>query len=98
MFALSTVGMLLVGGGRSAGQRQAALDEERRDYLRYLAAMRRRVRAITVEQRAALEHVHPDPAAWPAVVASGRLWDAGAGTPTSDCCVRAPVRSGRRPP
>ncbi len=40
MFALSTVGMLLVWGGtgRGAGQRQAALDEERRDYLRYLAA------------------------------------------------------------
>ena len=76
MFALSTVGMLLVGGGgRSAGQRQAAVDEERRDYLRYLATTRRRVRAIATEQRAALEHVHPDPAAWPVVVASGRLWE-----------------------
>ena len=76
MFALSTVGMLLVGGGgRSAGQRQAAVDEERRDYLRYLAATRRRVRTVATEQRAALEHVHPDPAAWPAVLASGRLWE-----------------------
>ena len=76
MFALSTVGMLLVGGGgRSAGQRQAAVDEERRDYLRYLAATRRRVRTVAAEQRAALEHVHPDPAAWPAVLAAGRLWE-----------------------
>ena len=76
MFALSTVGMLLVGGGgRGAGQRQAAVDEERRDYLRYLAATRRRVRAVAAEQRAALEHVHPDPAAWPAVLAAGRLWE-----------------------
>ena len=76
MFALSTVGMLLVGGGgRSAGQRQAAMDEERRDYLRYLAATRRRVRVVVAEQRAALEHVHPDPAAWPAVLAAGRLWE-----------------------
>ena len=62
MFALSTVGMLFVGGGgRSAGQRQAALDEQRRDYLRYLAVARRRVRAVAAEQRAALEHVHPIP-------------------------------------
>ena len=76
MFALSTVGMLLVGGGgRSAGQRQAAVDEERRDYLRYLAATRRRVRTVAIDQRAALEHVHPDPAAWPAVLAAGRLWE-----------------------
>ena len=76
MFALSTVGMLLVGGGgRSAGQRQAVVDEERRDYLRYLATTRRRVRVVVTEQRAALEHVHPDPAAWPTVLAAGRLWE-----------------------
>ena len=53
MFALSTVGMLLVGGGggRSAGQRQAAVDEERRDYLRYLTTLRRRVGIVEAEQR-----------------------------------------------
>ena len=82
MFALSTVGMLLVGGGgRSAGQRQAAVDEERRDYLRYLAVTRRRVRTVAAEQRAALESVHPDPAAWPAVLAAGRLWERRAADP-----------------
>jgi DNA segregation ATPase FtsK/SpoIIIE, S-DNA-T family len=76
MFALSTVGMLFVGGaGRSPGQRQAALDEQRRDYLRYLALVRRKVRTVAAEQRAALEHVHPDAAAWPAVLAAGRLWE-----------------------
>jgi DNA segregation ATPase FtsK/SpoIIIE, S-DNA-T family len=76
MFALSTVGLLLSGGGgRGAGQRQAALDEQRRDYLRYLATARRRARAVAAEQRAALEHVHPDPGAWPAVLAAGRLWE-----------------------
>jgi S-DNA-T family DNA segregation ATPase FtsK/SpoIIIE len=76
MFALSALGTMLVGaGGRSAGQRQAAVDEQRRDYLRYLAATRHRVRAVAAEQRAAAEHVHPDPAAWPAVLAAGRLWE-----------------------
>ncbi len=76
MVALSTVGMLFAGGGgRGAGQRQATLDEQRRDYLRYLAAVRRRVHAAAAEQRAALEHVHPEPDAWPAVLAAGRLWE-----------------------
>ena len=76
MFALSTVGMLFVGGsGRGPGQRQAALDEQRRDYLRYLALMRQRAREVAADQRTALEHAHPEPAAWPAVVAAGRLWE-----------------------
>jgi len=76
MFALSTLGMLATGGaGRSAGGRRAGLDEDRRDYLRYLAVQRRRVRAIAAAQRAALEHVHPDPRGWPGVLAAGRLWE-----------------------
>ena len=37
--------------------------------------LRRRVRVVVAEQRAALEHVHPDPAAWPAVLAAGRMWE-----------------------
>ena len=82
MFALSTIGLVLAGGsGRSPGQRQATVDEQRRDYLRYLATARRRVRAVAAEQRTALDHVHPDPAAWPAVVAAGRLWERQAAHP-----------------
>lgn len=76
MVAISTIGMVLSGaGGRGGGNRQASLDEDRRDYLRYLAAQRRRARAIAADQRAALEAVHPEPAAWPAVIADGRLWE-----------------------
>ena len=73
MFALSTVGMLLVGGGgRSAGQRQAA---STRNGATTCATWRPRgagCEPSPLEQRAALEHVHPDPAAWPAVLAAGR--------------------------
>nr|WP_211177741.1 type VII secretion protein EccCa [Pseudonocardia acidicola] len=76
MFALSTLGMVLTGSaGRGGGSRQACLDEDRRDYLRYLGQLRRQVRGIAAEQRAALETVHPEPAAWPAVLAAGRLWE-----------------------
>ncbi|RZT88346.1 S-DNA-T family DNA segregation ATPase FtsK/SpoIIIE [Pseudonocardia sediminis] len=76
MFAISALGMLASGGGgRGAGARTATMDEDRRDYLRYLDVLAQRVGEISREQREALETVHPDPAAWPAVLAAGRLWE-----------------------
>jgi S-DNA-T family DNA segregation ATPase FtsK/SpoIIIE len=76
MFMISTLGMVLTGsGGRGGGNRSATVDEDRRDYLRYLAQLRRRVRGIAGEQRAVLESVHPEVAAWPAMLAAGRLWE-----------------------
>jgi ESX secretion system protein EccC len=75
MFAVSTLGMVISGGGRGGGNRSAAIDEDRRDYLRYLSVLRARVCGIAAEQRAALEWVHPDPTAWPAALAEGRLWE-----------------------
>jgi S-DNA-T family DNA segregation ATPase FtsK/SpoIIIE len=80
IFLVSTLGMVLAGGGgRSGGARAATVDEDRRDYLRYLSSVRRTVRRIAGDQRAALELVHPEPASWPAVLAGGRLWERGAG-------------------
>jgi DNA segregation ATPase FtsK/SpoIIIE, S-DNA-T family len=75
MFAISALGMLLTGGGRGGGNRAAGIDEDRRDYLRYLSVLRGRVRGIAAEQREALEWAHPDPAAWPEVLGAGRLWE-----------------------
>jgi DNA segregation ATPase FtsK/SpoIIIE, S-DNA-T family len=75
MFALSTVGMMATGGGRGGGQRSSAIDEDRRDYLRYLGQARRRVRAVADHQRTIARAGHPDPEAWPAVLASGRIWE-----------------------
>jgi DNA segregation ATPase FtsK/SpoIIIE, S-DNA-T family len=75
MFAISSIGMLLTGNGRGGGSRAAGIDEDRRDYLRYLSVLRGRVRGIAAEQRAALEWAHPDAAAWPEVVGSGRMWE-----------------------
>ncbi len=82
MVMISTLGMMLSGGGgRGGGNRAAAVDEDRRDYLRYLAQLRRRVRGIAGEQRAVLEAVHPEVGAWPAVLAAGRLWERRPGDP-----------------
>ncbi|WP_232663789.1 type VII secretion protein EccCa [Pseudonocardia sp. TRM90224] len=75
MIALSTVGMLMGGSSRGGGNRSAGIDEDRRDYLRYLGVLRERVAEIAAAQRAAGQAVHPDPAAWPAVLAAGRLWE-----------------------
>lgn len=75
MFAVSTLGMMMTGTHRGGGQRSATLDEDRRDYLRYLTLLRRKVRGIADDQRAALEAVHPEPAAWPSVLAAGRVWE-----------------------
>jgi len=75
MFALSSVGMLLSGGTSRGSERTASLDEDRRDYLRYLAGLRRRARWVAEAQRRVRDHVHPHPAAWPAVLAAGRLWE-----------------------
>jgi len=75
MFAISTLGMMAGGTGRGAGARRAEADEDRRDYLRYLEQQRRRVRAVAAQQRAALEWLHPEPAAWPSVLDAGRLWE-----------------------
>ena len=75
MFALSTLGMVAGGATRGGGQRRAEADEERKDYLRYLAQMRRRARETAADQRRALEWSHPDPAALVALPRGPRMWE-----------------------
>jgi len=73
MMVLSTVGMF--AGGRGTGQAKAEMNEDRKDYLRYLGQMRDRARESAAEQRAALEWSHPDPAALWSIAASRRIWE-----------------------
>ncbi|HJT02751.1 MAG TPA: type VII secretion protein EccCa [Pseudonocardiaceae bacterium] len=73
MMVISTVGMF--AGGRGAGQAKAEMNEDRKDYLRYLGQMRDRARESAAEQRAALEWSHPDPAALWSIAASRRIWE-----------------------
>ena len=51
MIALSTLGMVAGGSTRGGAQRRAESDEERADYLRYLAQMRRRARTAAEQRR-----------------------------------------------
>jgi S-DNA-T family DNA segregation ATPase FtsK/SpoIIIE len=80
MIALSTLGMLAGGLGRGGADR-AETDENRRDYLRYLAQVRARIRVVEADQRSALSWSHPEPAALAAVLGTDRMWERRTGDP-----------------
>jgi S-DNA-T family DNA segregation ATPase FtsK/SpoIIIE len=63
IFGLSTLGMLVMNLGNAGGPRKAELMTARRNYLRYLAGVRRQVRATITDQRESLTYRHPDPQA-----------------------------------
>ncbi|MEU4492024.1 type VII secretion protein EccCa [Streptomyces sp. NPDC023998] len=60
---------------RRSGERKQRLKAERRDYLRYLTQIRRRVRASVRDQQRALAWRHPEPAALWSLVGTTRLWE-----------------------
>ncbi|MGH3159171.1 MAG: type VII secretion protein EccCa, partial [Streptosporangiaceae bacterium] len=71
-------GMALGQIGRGKGDRKIKLNGARRDYLRYLGQVRRKVRRAATAQREALEWASPDPAAlWWVVAGSdqARVWE-----------------------
>ncbi|HEY8339111.1 MAG TPA: type VII secretion protein EccCa, partial [Egibacteraceae bacterium] len=75
IFGLSTLGMLVINLGTASGPRKAELIAARRDYLRYLAGVRRKVRATIVEQREALMYRHPDPPSLWSEAMGRRVWE-----------------------
>jgi S-DNA-T family DNA segregation ATPase FtsK/SpoIIIE len=71
-------GMALSQLARGKGDRKLKLNGQRRDYLRYLGQVRRKVRRAASAQREALEWTSPPPAAlWWAATANqrARLWE-----------------------
>jgi S-DNA-T family DNA segregation ATPase FtsK/SpoIIIE len=75
IFGISTLGMMLTNIGGNNGPKKAELMQARRDYLRYLAGVRKRVRVTIGEQRAALAHRNPDPDALWAEAIGPRVWE-----------------------
>ncbi|NKQ56332.1 type VII secretion protein EccCa [Amycolatopsis sp. K13G38] len=75
LMMLMSMGGMFAGGGRGGGQKKAEMNEDRKDYLRYLGQMRERAREAMADQRAALEWVHPDPQALWSLAASRRMWE-----------------------
>ncbi|HJP78851.1 MAG TPA: type VII secretion protein EccCa [Pseudonocardiaceae bacterium] len=76
MMLMGSVGMIAGGGGgKGGGAKKAEMNEDRKDYLRYLGQMRERAREATLEQRAEREWVHPDPQALWSMATSRRMWE-----------------------
>jgi len=76
VFGVSSLGMLATGFGSGAGQpRRAEMMAARRDYLRHLAVLRRKVREVADRQRDGLHYRHPDPTTLWSTVDSHRLWE-----------------------
>ncbi|WP_433283679.1 type VII secretion protein EccCa [Micromonospora sp. CA-244673] len=80
MFGLSSVAMLVTSWG-GAGPRKSEMMAARREYLRHLAALRRRVRETAGAQRAGLYYRHPDPGRLWSTVDSHRVWERRPGDP-----------------
>ncbi|GAB1691048.1 type VII secretion protein EccCa [Krasilnikovia sp. M28-CT-15] len=75
LMVASTVGMMFGQVGRSAGERKRRLRAERRDYLRYLAQIRRQARRAVQQQREAVAWLRPDPALLPQIATGPRVWE-----------------------
>ncbi|MFC7326853.1 type VII secretion protein EccCa [Marinactinospora rubrisoli] len=60
---------------RTILERRRKLNDDRRDYLRYLNQMRTRLRQVVTEQRDAMLWRAPDPDALWAIVRTSRLWE-----------------------
>ncbi|MFR9775857.1 type VII secretion protein EccCa [Micromonospora sp. MS34] len=74
LFGVSMLGMA-IGTLGNGGNDKAELNAQRRDYMRYLAQMRKRTRRAAEQQRAAMTWRHPEPDALWSIAASRRLWE-----------------------
>ncbi|MDX3849472.1 type VII secretion protein EccCa [Streptomyces sp. AK02-01A] len=71
----ATAVMLVAQLARTAAERKQRVGGDRRDYLRYLSQMRRRVREVVGRQRDVHAWRNPEPAALWSVVRTTRLWE-----------------------
>ncbi len=75
VYALSAFGLLGGQAGRGGADRRRRADADRREYLRYLGQVRRRIRRAAAAQREAMLWRHPEPDALWLVVLGLRLWE-----------------------
>ncbi|MEV6969911.1 type VII secretion protein EccCa [Hamadaea sp. NPDC051192] len=81
LFAASTAGMLVLTLTRSGAQKRRQLDVERRDYLRYLANLRRQVQSAAARQSEAMIDRLPPPRDLWSLAGTARMWQRSAGDP-----------------
>ncbi|GAA5063071.1 type VII secretion protein EccCa [Nocardia callitridis] len=75
MMLMSMVGMMM-GFGRGGGSKSAGeLNEERKDYFRYLDQIRKDVRRTGLRQLESLAWSHPEPVDLKSLVGTRRMWE-----------------------
>lgn len=92
MMGVSSVGMLAGQLVRPGIERKRRMNSERRDYMRYLAQVRKKVRRAAQSQREALLWTNPEPTALWGMVAGDRLWER---RPTHDDFGEVRIATGR---
>jgi S-DNA-T family DNA segregation ATPase FtsK/SpoIIIE len=75
VMVLSVVGMLITQMVKSSVTHKQKLNGHRRDYVRYLAQLRNRVRRSLTAQQKAARWLHPDPHALWSMALGYRLWE-----------------------
>ena len=75
VYVVASIAMAGVFMGRGGGDRRRKIDADRREYLRYLGQVRRRVRRVAAAQREARYWLHPDPSTLWSIAAGSRLWE-----------------------
>ncbi len=77
LYASSMIGMVVMSMSRGGASKKAQINDERRDYLRYLTGLRGQVREVAATQRQAMLLTRPDPDDLLALATSRRLWERG---------------------
>ncbi|MET8147407.1 type VII secretion protein EccCa [Actinoplanes sp. NPDC049668] len=75
LFGLSSLAMLATSFGGGGAPKKAEMMAARREYLRHLSSLRRRVRDTASRQRIGLFYRHPDPAQLWSTADSHRVWE-----------------------
>src|SRR4051812_49849368 len=75
LFGVSSLAMLATSFGSSGSPKKAEMMSARREYLRHLSGLRRRVRETASKQRVGLFYRHPDPAQLWSTAGSHRVWE-----------------------
>lgn len=75
LFGVSSLAMLATSFGGGGAPKKAEMMAARREYLRHLSSLRRRVRDTASRQRIGLFYRHPDPAQLWSTADSHRVWE-----------------------
>ncbi|HEY0532938.1 MAG TPA: type VII secretion protein EccCa [Actinoplanes sp.] len=75
LFGFSSVAMLATSFGSGGSPKKAEMMSARREYLRHLSGLRRRVRETAGKQRIGLLYRHPDPNQLWSTAGSHRVWE-----------------------